>query len=1438
MALTSPVDSFTYTIKDNEGAISNIATVNISIIPSSLSCNKSVLLDGNDWINIPDMNLSGDFTIEAWIKMAPGIDSFDALLGQEGAGPDINFYQQRIHLFIAQNPWDAITSNTFIQADSWTHVAITRLGSDLALYINGTLDATGAWAGVFPIKALGRGNRSSLVKFAGEMDEVRIWNIARSADDINQYYTQVIDPSTIGLLRYWNFNETGQAVLDSSNNFDGFLGIDGSDSNDDPTRLQSTAPLFDTCDDVEEGTPIANDDAIGPIDSGQEVTFDVLGNDSDNSGSLNPNSVSILIFPTNGTVTINPTTGQITYIHDGSVTTNDSFGYTVGNNVGLVSNIATVSIDINETGSVESCGKAIELDGINDWINIPDLTLPGNFTIEGWFKLAEGIDYKDAIFGQEGRGPDIHFSAGRVRLYAYGIRVTANTPLEADTWGHIAITRSGSDLTVYVNGVKDATGKWNGSLSIKAIGRGNRGFAKGMLDEIRIWQLARTETEISNSYNTSIDPIVAGLIGYWSFNKTHQIITDASFFANHGSLGANTSVGTDDPVRLVSTAPITENCDGIETPNTPPVANDDVAGSVDVGMAFSFNVTENDVDNDGNLNPTNVVIVTDPSAGMATVNADGTITYISTGTTATTDRLKYTVADSKGEISNEATVTIEVFGPAFEPGTPIASDDIIGPLVAGGTITFSVTDNDQGSNVNLLQASVSIVSTPTEGSATVNGDGTITYVSNSVTAVFDTLTYTVSDINGVTSNVATVSITVTDPEPAVNETPIAQSDDATFQSGKSVTIDILSNDSDPDGTIDKSSLIIVNEPNFGNVEIDSGTNKITYTHDGLTISNDSFTYTVKDNQGAVSNEATVFIDNEAIKKLLANDGSGHELFGTSVSISGNTAVIGSIESPSGVGSAYVFIREANGNWSQQAKLMAEDGNDSFFGFSVSVSGDTAVISARTVSNNDSFTGSAYIFTRGENGDWNQQARLEADDNNEENQFAYSAVSISGNTVVIGDRVGAGLVYIFLRDEDNNWNLHTKLNLNTLAPVSFGRSVSISGNTIAIGSLAHSVYIYVLDENDEWVQQARLVSNDSSRNHYFGISVSVSENTALIGAWNDDEKGTLSGSAYIFSRDLNGDWSQQAKLFADDASENRRFGYSVSISGDKAVIGGDSISSAPAYSFVKNENGDWKQQAKFLTIDGDGFDRFGRTVSIDEDTAIIGAFFDNNDNGIDSGSAYIFDLAETTASCSKAIELDGINDWINIPDLRLANDFTIEGWFKLAPGIDYKDAIFGQEGTGPDIHFSAGRVRLYAYGIRVTAKTPLIADTWGHIAITRSGSDLTVYINGVKDATGRWNGLLNIKAIGRGNRGFMKGMLDEIRIWELARTDAEISNSYNTNVDQNSAGLVGYWNFNETDQITSDSSSKANHGSLGASTENGTDDPIRLDETAPLIESCI
>ena len=154
----------------------------------------------------------------------------------------------------------------------------------------------------------------------------------------------------------------------------------------------------------------------------------------------------------------------------------------------------------------------------------------------------------------------LNFAAGKPRLNAYGVRITANTAIPAETWSHIAVTRSGSDLTMYINGVEDATGIYRGSLAIKYLGKGYRGFFKGMMDEVRIWDIARSGAEINTNFDKNVAPDTQGLIGYWSFDGGDQTVIDTSTLANHGSLGANTSVNTDDPLYQSSTAPLSEDC--------------------------------------------------------------------------------------------------------------------------------------------------------------------------------------------------------------------------------------------------------------------------------------------------------------------------------------------------------------------------------------------------------------------------------------------------------------------------------------------------------------------------------------------------------------------------------------------------------------------------------------------------------------------------------------------------------------------------------------------------------------------------------------------------------------------------------------------------------------------------------------------------------------
>jgi hypothetical protein len=364
-------------------------------------------------------------------------------------------------------------------------------------------------------------------------------------------------------------------------------------------------------------------------------------------------------------------------------------------------------------------------------------------------------------------------------------------------------------------------------------------------------------------------------------------------------------------------------------------------------------------------------------------------------------------------------------------------------------------------------------------------------------------------------------------------------------------------------------------------------------------------------------------------KITAEDAEAWDYFGFSVSIDGDFAVIGAYkddDDSSCSGSAYIFAR-SGANWIQQAKLTADDAAAwDHFGYSVSISGDYAVIGAYGVS------GSAYIFVRdGDN--WTQQAKLTVDDAARHDYFGFS-VSISGDYAVIGahgdDDGGnqSGSAYIFVR-EGENWTEQAKLTADDAAMGAiFGYSVSISNDYLVIGAnyddWSGSAYIFARDGAD-WTQQTKLTANDAARLDQFGWSVSISGDYAVIGATHNDDDGENSGSAYIFVRD-GANWTQQAKLTADDAAADDRFGWSVSISSNYAVIGAthnddDGDRSGSAYIFVR-DGADWTEQAKLTADDAAAGDNFGWSVSINGDYAVIGAY-----GGEDSGSAYIYNLGE-------------------------------------------------------------------------------------------------------------------------------------------------------------------------------------------------------------------
>ena len=383
-------------------------------------------------------------------------------------------------------------------------------------------------------------------------------------------------------------------------------------------------------------------------------------------------------------------------------------------------------------------------------------------------------------------------------------------------------------------------------------------------------------------------------------------------------------------------------------------------------------------------------------------------------------------------------------------------------------------------------------------------------------------------------------------------------------------------------------------------------------------------------------------------ELKASDGFFGDQFGYSVAVSGETVVITApLDDDTGInsGTAYVFERDANGVWTQQVKLHSPDSAaealNNRFGYSVAIDGDTAIVGAIGGDGNG-FIGSAIVFVRDANGVWTQQDKLLASDGAPGDHFGR-AVAIDGDTAVIGADQDtdngnlSGSAYVFTRDAAGVWTQQTKLLASDGSFFGlFGTNVAINGDTIFVGAvgangvnpLTGAVYVFVRDSSGAWSQQDKLIDPNGQGNYAFGTGVAILGDTAIIGECCSGPGQTQFGSTFVFVRDSTGAWSQQVRLTPSDATAGDSFGSSVAFIGDTLLIGADQdddngACSGSAYIFTRDATGAWSEQAKLLSSDGASDDRFGFTVALNADTAFVGAF--KHDMPLDSGAAYVFDL---------------------------------------------------------------------------------------------------------------------------------------------------------------------------------------------------------------------
>lgn len=391
------------------------------------------------------------------------------------------------------------------------------------------------------------------------------------------------------------------------------------------------------------------------------------------------------------------------------------------------------------------------------------------------------------------------------------------------------------------------------------------------------------------------------------------------------------------------------------------------------------------------------------------------------------------------------------------------------------------------------------------------------------------------------------------------------------------------------------------------------------------------------------------------KLLPTPEGIGGEgsHFGYAVSVDGDRALVGA---PNAAGCGAAIVMSFNGtDWQKESELIPVDGyNEDKFGYSVSLSGNRALVGAYLDDDNGVDSGSVYIFDF--DGDsWIQTQKLIASDGTEGDNFGNS-ISLIENKAVVGayhqggnvQEFGAAYVFVF---DGNIWSETQKLVSNNRSHNDeFGNSVSMSGDKILIGakgdstngSFSGSAYVFRYDGNN-WLQSQKLIPSDNSSSDFFGYSVSLSGDKALIGASWDDDKGSASGSAYIYEY-IDNIWIEKYKLTASDGAQFTHFGNSVYIFENRALIGAYKDSengsySGASYMFELN-NGIWLQTQKITPeiIENAG-DQFGISVSLSENFALIGAH-ENDFFGGNSGSAYIYTYDGNEWMQNQQISIDG------------------------------------------------------------------------------------------------------------------------------------------------------------------------------------------------------
>ncbi len=799
---------FSYTIDDNNEETSNTASVIIDVIP----VNDAPVIEDIEGITVNEGG-SVDINLIEYFSDNDGTPNVESLNIYQIANGNVTDNGNGTITFIHDNS-ETISAGFYYTIED--DIGATSNQATVSLTVNPVNDAPKF---ISPDTVYTEENQANVIAIeTTDAENNTVEYFLESGDDNTSFAIN----NTTGVLSFSSLPDY-ENPLDFDRNNTYIVTVTATD-NGTPTS-QTTSKIFVIIVTNVNEAPVVNDDDYTIFEDDTlttTLTNGILANDNDPD-----NDTLYITIQRNvgyGTLDMN-SDGTFTYIPENNYNGEDSFTYTVSDGVNN-SYIATATITITEVNDVPVAN--------DDAYSVDEDSHLSVSVAEGLLINDEDPDNTDisvALQDSVTNGTLDLYSDGSFQ-YSPTSNFNGTDQFTYTVSDNLSTSNRAAVVTITVNAVNDPPVVQDNSYETAEDVVLNIDEARGVLN---------------NDYDPDNDALTASIAD----STSHGIIalnTNGSFtFTPDTNYYGNDQFTYTVFDQTVTSAKVNVYIT-INSVNDNPVAVNDYA-SVNEGQTTQnpINIVSNDYDVDGTLDYSDIVI-TSVLNGSYTDNGNGTITFTHDGSETDTAGFKYTIKDNEGATSNIASVVISVTN---ENDSPVANNDSA-TVDEGDLVVINIVNNDTDADGTLNNSSIDF-SNIINGECTNNNDGTVTFLHDGSETTSASFTYTIKDNLGAASNVANVSIIVI-PQ---NDPPFTLDDEATVNEGDIVTINIIDNDYDPDGTLDLNSILIGNITNGNAIDNKDGT--VTYIHDGSETSSGGFSYIISDNEHSASRLTTVTI---------------------------------------------------------------------------------------------------------------------------------------------------------------------------------------------------------------------------------------------------------------------------------------------------------------------------------------------------------------------------------------------------------------------------------------------------------------------------------------------------------------------------------------------------------------------------------------------------